>query len=148
VKHRPLDHLEAGLRNLQGVYLVEIERASRVRGGGYPIDLRGTAVEVAKRMGIYEDVRSRQVGRRATQILGQRGRTIATMDLSADLLNNEATGDVELPRGDLASILYELTRDAVDYVFDDSVETLDPRSDHVDVVFRSGRSGRRPATRS
>jgi 2-polyprenyl-6-methoxyphenol hydroxylase-like FAD-dependent oxidoreductase len=116
-----------------------VERSGHVRGGGYPIDLRGTAVEVAKRMGIYDDVRRHQVGRRSTQILNRRGRRIATLDFST-LINNEATGDVELPRGDLATILYELTRDSVDYIFNESVATITPHDDRVDVTFVSGRS--------
>jgi 2-polyprenyl-6-methoxyphenol hydroxylase-like FAD-dependent oxidoreductase len=117
-----------------------VERSAHVRGGGYPIDLRGTAVQVAKRMGIYDDVRRHQVGRRSTRILNRSGRRIATMDLSAELLNDEATGDVELPRGDLAKVLYELTRDRVDYVFNESVATVTPHENRVDVTFVSGRS--------
>ena len=115
-----------------------VERSGHVRGGGYPIDLRGTAVEVAKRMGIYEDVRRQRVGRRATQVLNRSGRRIATIDFSS-LINNDATGDVELPRGDLAKILYDLSRDHVDYVFNESVETITPHDDRVDVTFVSGR---------
>ena len=118
-----------------------VERAEHVRGGGYPIDLRGTAVEVIKRMGIYDEVRKAQVGRRSTQILNPRGRRIATIDVSADVLNNEATGDVELPRGSLAVVLYEHTRYMIEYVFKDSVATIDAGPNHVDVTFVSGRVG-------
>lgn len=117
-----------------------VERASHVRGGGYPIDLRGTAVQVAKRMGIYDEVRDRQVGARSTHILNQKGRRIAVVDINAELLNDEATGDVELPRGELATILYEHTREGVDYIFDESVETITQRDSHVEVTFVSGRS--------
>lgn len=116
-----------------------VERASHVRGGGYPIDLRGTAIEVAKRMGVYEDIRAKRVGRRATQVLNQRGRTIATMDFSS-LINDDASGDVELPRGDLTKILYEATRDDIDYIFKESVATITPHDDRVDVTFVSGSS--------
>jgi len=125
------------VRNGWSVTLVE--RAPHVRGGGYPIDLRGTAIQVAKRMGIYDDVRRHQVGRRSTQVLNQRGTKIATIDFST-LINDEASGDVELPRGDLTTILYEATRDDVDYVFNESVATIMPRDDRVDVTFMSGRS--------
>ena len=118
-----------------------VERAAHVRGGGYPIDLRGTAVEVVKRMGIYDEVRKNQVGRRSTEILNPRGRRIATIDVSADVLNNDETGDVELPRGSLAVVLYEHTRNVVQYFFNDSVATIDAGSDHVDVTFVSGRVG-------
>ncbi len=116
-----------------------VECAPQVRGGGYPIDLRGTAVEVVKRMGIYEEVRKAQVGRRSTQILNPRGRRITTIDVSADILNNDATGDVEIPRGSLAVVLYEHTRHSVEYIFNDSVAKIEAGHDHVDVTFESGR---------
>ena len=123
-----------------GWQVTVVECAAHVRGGGYPIDLRGTAVEVVKRMGIYEEVRKAQVGRRSTQILSRKGRRIATIDVSADVLNNDATGDVEIPRGSLAVVLYEHTRHNVEYIFNDSVATIDPGHDHVDVTFESGRA--------
>ena len=33
-----------------------IEKHPYARGGGYKVDVRGTALEVAKRMGIYQDL--------------------------------------------------------------------------------------------
>jgi 2-polyprenyl-6-methoxyphenol hydroxylase-like FAD-dependent oxidoreductase len=46
--------------------------------------------------------------------------------------------DVELPRGKLASLLYDATRDAVEYLFDDSISSLEQTEDDVRVTFRSG----------
>ena len=124
-----------------GWHVTLVERAARVRGGGYPIDLRGTAVEVVKRMGIYEEIRKGQVGRRSTRILNRKGRCIATIDVSADVLNNDETGDVEIPRGTLAVVLYEHTRNNVEYIFNDSVASIQSGHDHVDVTFESGGVG-------
>lgn len=122
-----------------GWHVTLVERAAHVRGGGYPIDLRGTAVEVAKRMGLYDDIRGKQVGRRATQVLNQRGRRIATLDFST-LTNDDASGDVELPRGELTKILYDATKDDIEYVFSESIAALTPHDDRVDVTFASGRT--------
>jgi 2-polyprenyl-6-methoxyphenol hydroxylase-like FAD-dependent oxidoreductase len=46
--------------------------------------------------------------------------------------------DVELPRGRLASLLYDATRDAVEYLFDSSISSLEQTEDGVRVTFRSG----------
>jgi 2-polyprenyl-6-methoxyphenol hydroxylase-like FAD-dependent oxidoreductase len=48
-----------------------------------------------------------------------------------------ATGpdDVEIVRGDLTSILYEATRNDVEYVFDDSITGIIEAPDVVDVTF-------------
>jgi 2-polyprenyl-6-methoxyphenol hydroxylase-like FAD-dependent oxidoreductase len=43
--------------------------------------------------------------------------------------------NVEIMRGELASILYEATRNDVEYVFGDSIRTLEQDSDAVHVTF-------------
>src|SRR5262249_14006015 len=64
-----------------------------------------------------------------------RGRRTARVDLA----NLRGAGhDVELPRGRLASLLYDATRGAVEYLFDDSISSLEPTEDGVGVTFRSG----------
>jgi 2-polyprenyl-6-methoxyphenol hydroxylase-like FAD-dependent oxidoreductase len=45
---------------------------------------------------------------------------------------------VEIMRGELTSILYDATRDDVDYRFGDSIRTLHQDGDGVDVTFDSG----------
>jgi 2-polyprenyl-6-methoxyphenol hydroxylase-like FAD-dependent oxidoreductase len=46
--------------------------------------------------------------------------------------------NVEIMRGELTSILYEATRDTVEYVFGDSIRTLEPDADGVTVSFEHG----------
>jgi 2-polyprenyl-6-methoxyphenol hydroxylase-like FAD-dependent oxidoreductase len=58
------------------------------------------------------------------------------VDVPAEALS-EGVPDrhAEIMRGDLARILYEVTRDHVEYVFDDSVTTLHERGRAVEVTF-------------
>jgi 2-polyprenyl-6-methoxyphenol hydroxylase-like FAD-dependent oxidoreductase len=56
------------------------------------------------------------------------------VDLPADMMS----GDVEIFRGDLAQIMYERTKDDVEYVFGDSVATMAEDADGVDVTFDKG----------
>ena len=53
-------------------------------------------------------------------------------------LVNQTGHDVELPRGQLASLLYDATRDTVEYLFDNSISSLEQTEDGVRVTFRSG----------
>jgi 2-polyprenyl-6-methoxyphenol hydroxylase-like FAD-dependent oxidoreductase len=53
------------------------------------------------------------------------------VDLPAELMS----GDVEIFRGDLAHILYEHSKDTVEYVFGDSIATLTEDDRGVDVTF-------------
>src|SRR6516165_6978451 len=112
-----------------------VEKASTVRPGGYPIDLRGIAVEVIDRMGLLSQVQAAHIATRRATSVDSRGRRLARMDLA----NLSGTGhDVELPRGRLASLLYDATRDAVEYLFDNSISSLEQTEDGARVTFRSG----------
>ena len=117
-----------------------VERAIAVRDGGYPIDLRGTAVDAVERMGVLDQIAAARTGTRQITFVGGSGRRIAAFDPER-LIGNPDTRAVELPRGDLTRILYEATRHDVDYVFCDSIATLDQDADGVRVTFE--RSARR-----
>jgi len=47
-------------------------------------------------------------------------------------------GEINIPRGDLARILYDLTSDSCDYVFGDSIISLTETGSGVDVAFAQG----------
>ena len=112
-----------------------VEKASTVRPGGYPIDLRGVAVEVIDRMGLLSQVRAAHIATRRATCVDSRGRRMARVELA----NLSGTGhDVELPRGRLASLLYDATREDVEYMFDDSISSLEQTEEGVRVTFRSG----------
>ncbi len=120
-----------------GVDVTVVEKAPTVRGGGYPIDLRGVAVDVVERMGLLERVEAARTGTRALTFVTERGREIASLG-TATLLGEQSIRAVELPRGDLTRVLWEATRDDVEYVFDDRITALDDRGDGVHVTFRRG----------
>jgi 2-polyprenyl-6-methoxyphenol hydroxylase-like FAD-dependent oxidoreductase len=124
-----------------GFDVTVVERASAVRSGGYPIDIRGTAIDVVERMQVLPAVQAAHIGSRAVTFVDAAGKAIGTIPIY-DLTANEAR-DVELPRGALATLLYELTRNkAVRYRFDDSIETLHDDGAGVDIRFKSGERGR------
>ena len=64
-----------------GFAVTVVERASAVRSGGYPIDVRGTAIEVIRRMGLLPQVRAAHVASRALSFVDAEGRTIAALPL-------------------------------------------------------------------
>jgi 2-polyprenyl-6-methoxyphenol hydroxylase-like FAD-dependent oxidoreductase len=122
-----------------GADVTVIEKAASIRGGGYPIDIRGSAVDVVDRMGLLPRLRAAHINTRRLSAVDGNGRTIAAF--SPDALTGGRKGrDLELPRGDLTSMLYAQTRDDVEYVFGESIAALAPHGDKVDVGFASGGS--------
>lgn len=117
-----------------------VERAPAAREGGQAIDLRGAAREAAGRMGLIEEVRRAHTGARGMAIVDGSGRRLASM--GAGLLGDSggAIAEVEILRGDLVRILHEVTRQNVEYVFDDSISAMSQSEGGVEVVFEHGRT--------
>ncbi|MBB5915658.1 2-polyprenyl-6-methoxyphenol hydroxylase-like FAD-dependent oxidoreductase [Nocardia transvalensis] len=119
-----------------GFAVTVVEKSTGVRGGGYPVDVRGTGVEVARRMGILPRLRDAHIDSRRITFLDADGGTAAVVD--PRVVGGGGEGDIEVPRGDLTGVLYEAVRDDVEFVFDDSVDALSDHRHGVDVDFRSG----------
>jgi 2-polyprenyl-6-methoxyphenol hydroxylase-like FAD-dependent oxidoreductase len=121
-----------------GLDVTVVERAVAVRSGGYPIDIRGTAIGVVDRMGLRSQVDAAHIASRALTFVDAEGTDIATLPIY-DLTGNTANQDVELPRGEFTTLLYRLTRDSrVRYRFEDSIRTLRDDGAGVDVQFKGG----------
>jgi 2-polyprenyl-6-methoxyphenol hydroxylase-like FAD-dependent oxidoreductase len=114
-----------------GFRVTVVERAGAPRSSGNPVDVRGPAVHVAERMGVMPRLRAAATGNTGLSFVDAEGRRLGRMDMN----DGRRSGEVELPRGDLASILYEAGRDHAEYLFDDSIATLDQDEHGVDVTF-------------
>lgn len=95
------------------------------------MDLRGNALVVADRMGVLPRIRQACTDVARMSFLDESGATVASLPTRAFRKDE----DVEIMRGDLARILYDATRDDVEYLFDDSVRALDRDAEGVTVSF-------------
>ncbi|MEV8060338.1 FAD-dependent monooxygenase [Streptomyces antimycoticus] len=120
-----------------GCAVTVVEKAGALRAGGYPIDIRGTAIEVVRRMGILPRLRDAHIDSRRCTFLDADGGEVASLSPSAVAGGVEGQ-DLEVRRGDLAASLYALVRDDVEFLFGDSIDTLDQYGQGIDVTFRSG----------
>jgi 2-polyprenyl-6-methoxyphenol hydroxylase-like FAD-dependent oxidoreductase len=111
---------------------VVVERAPAPRDGGQAVDLRGAAIEVARRTGILDAARAARTRIRGMSYVSSTGKRLASLDGAFGVIDPD---DVEIVRGDLAGILHEAARDDVEYVFDDSIASLAETADGVTVTF-------------
>jgi 2-polyprenyl-6-methoxyphenol hydroxylase-like FAD-dependent oxidoreductase len=112
-----------------------VERTSSFRAGlgGHAVDLFGPAVDVAERMGILAQVMQ---ARTKTEVLSfLRPGKPAVDVMMGQLVSGVSARHVEVMRGELTSILYESTRDDVDYLFGDTITALAETPDAVEVTF-------------
>ena len=125
-----------------------VERSSELRTQGQNIDVRGAAREVLRRMptGGTSRTMDDEVGDRSTGEVGTR-----FVDADDEVLaefaagtsdTGGATAEREILRGQLAELLYDRTRDAVDHRFGVTVDRVEEAPDGVDVMFSDGSSDR------
>ncbi|MFG2547613.1 FAD-dependent monooxygenase [Streptomyces sp. NPDC048594] len=125
--------------NRHGYEVTVVEKAGTLRSGGYPIDVRGTALDVVERMGILTQLRDAHIDLRRLTFRDADGGEVASLHPHA-VTGGVAGRDLEIRRGDLTDALYTAVRDDVEFLFDDSVDTLDQSGHGVDVTFRGGGS--------
>src|SRR6266567_52210 len=118
-----------------------IERAPQLRAGGYPVDVRFEAVQVAKLMGIWPRLQQEQTTLGEMSFVNERHQRISRVNIQA-VPKALGVDVVEIMRGDLARTLYELTKDEVEYCFGDSIQALKQDEAGVDVTLERGGSRR------
>ncbi|RVU22605.1 FAD-dependent oxidoreductase [Streptomyces antnestii] len=113
-----------------GAHVTVVEKAPALREGGFAVDFRGSVHRtVLTALGIWDDIHTRQTHMGRQTVVDADG--TPRVDLPAEMMS----GDVEIFRGDLARILYEHSVGRVEYVFGDSIATMDEDGNGVDVTF-------------
>ncbi|MER5884495.1 FAD-dependent monooxygenase [Streptomyces sp. NPDC001941] len=121
-----------------GFRVTVVERFPDLRGGGQAIDVRGTAVDLAERMGILPELRARRTRLRGMSEVDEQGRELRR-STERTVTGGAVDGpDVEILRDELAGLLIGAAGPGVEYLWGDSVETLVQHDDGVRVRFESG----------
>ncbi|WP_326837963.1 FAD-dependent monooxygenase [Amycolatopsis rhabdoformis] len=124
----------------RGAEVTVVERASGLRPGGQAVDARGVTKEVIRRMGLDAAVRAARTETAGAYTVDADGTVLETFSAEDDG-GDGYISEIEILRGDLSQVLYDDTRDEVEYVFGDRIAELAQDADGVDVTFASG--GRR-----
>lgn len=111
-----------------------VERAAGLRSSGSPVDVRGPAARVAAEMGVTAKLREASTGTKALKFVDDAGRRTGRIAMGA----LGGGDDIELPRTDLAAILYEAAAGQAEFVFRDSITELHQDDGGVDVTFEQG----------
>jgi 2-polyprenyl-6-methoxyphenol hydroxylase-like FAD-dependent oxidoreductase len=109
-----------------------VERAAEPRDGGYAVDFRGASLRVLDRMGLLGQVEAGATRMGEVTYVDSAGRPLAVTPASFQ------SGELEILRGDLTRMLFDATKDDVEYVFGDSVTGVGERGDGVTVTFENG----------
>jgi 2-polyprenyl-6-methoxyphenol hydroxylase-like FAD-dependent oxidoreductase len=109
-----------------------VERAPSLLTGGYKIDVRGTALQVLRRMGVHDAVVAAGTDMQGAVLVDAGGKVVNRM--SGDEFGHRASEDLEIVRGTLCQILMDHIS-GVEFIFSDSIQGISQSSDGVQVEF-------------
>ena len=124
-----------------------VERATGLRKGGTPVDLRNDTMAIAERLGILAAVQAKALPPRTTEFADVDGATIARMEpgtsedtntdnIVIDEYEIHRHDDVEIHRDDLLAILFAALGDTAEVIFDDSITSLTDVPEGIRATFR------------
>ncbi|WP_043668659.1 FAD-dependent monooxygenase [Nocardia vulneris] len=121
----------------RGAEVTVVERAPELRPGGQAVDARGVTREVIRRMGLDAAVRAARTETAGAHTVDADGNVLETFRADDDG-GDGYIAEIEILRGDLSQVLYDDTRDEVEYLFGDRIAELTQDADSVDVTFAGG----------
>ncbi len=114
-----------------------VERAPRLRTGGYLIDFWGAGFEIADQMGLLPELVRKGYQVQEVRVVNREGQRVA--GFPADAFSRATRGRfTSLPRGDLAASIFGQIDGKVEAIFGDSIARIEQSENSVDVTFESG----------
>src|SRR4051812_14142594 len=112
-----------------------VERAPKLRTGGYVVDFWGAGFDVARRLELLPELLRAGYAIREVRIVDRNGRRVSGFPASAF---TRAMGGqfTSLPRGDLAAAIFRALPDRVETMFGDAIARIDQTPDDVRVTFK------------
>lgn len=110
-----------------GAKVTIIERFPSLRTGGQNVDIRNAGVSVMRKMpGMEDAVRAKTTGMEGISFVRDDGRPFATITATGDPNQQSLVSEYEIFRGDLAQILFDMTKDneRINYVFGEQVASM------------------------
>lgn len=125
--------------NKYGFDVTVVERSSALRLGGQNIDIRDAARKVAEKMGIAEEILAANTGELGIQFINNKNQACASFPASGA---DSFTSEMEIIRGDLVNILYNHTKNDVEYLFGKYITAIDEAEQDVTVTYSDGQQAK------
>jgi 2-polyprenyl-6-methoxyphenol hydroxylase-like FAD-dependent oxidoreductase len=114
-----------------------VEKAPRLRTGGYAIDFWGAGYDIAERMGLLPELTRRGYKVQQLRVVDRKGRQVSGFPVDAF---TRVTGGryISLVRADLAASIFAQLKGQVETIFGDSIAAIEQDEKAVRVTFERG----------
>lgn len=113
-----------------------VEKSTYIRTGGQPLDVRGVATGLTRKMGIYDTICARRTQIEFGRYVDSNG--IVLHEEQGESLGLRQDDEVEIVRGDLISILMQTIPDVL-CRFNQTIISMEQNQNEVIVKFHDGR---------
>ncbi|MGO8771214.1 MAG: FAD-binding protein [Mycobacterium sp.] len=120
-----------------GYSVTVVERHPGLRPGGQAIDVRGPALTVLERMWLRAAADHLRTRMRGSSVVDRDGNELSHDTESTPTGGLIASPDIELLRDDLVELLYQTTQLRVEFLFGDSIVSLQDDGSSVRVTFEN-----------
>ncbi len=112
-----------------------IEQSQTFRKGGYVVDFWGMGFDVAEKMNLIPELRSRGYEATELRLVDRNGQTAGgfNLDFFRTYLEDRF---LSIQRGELASTIFDTVKDSIDTIFGDTITALDDTGQSVQVKFQ------------
>jgi 2-polyprenyl-6-methoxyphenol hydroxylase-like FAD-dependent oxidoreductase len=116
-----------------------VERDPSLRLTGASVDIRSSAVDIIKWMGVEQEIRDQTTKEEGIKFVKSDDKTVATIKASGRSDVQSITSEFEIFRGVLAKIFVDRITDRVKLIFDESVQHYEEHDDGVVVTFKNSK---------
>ena len=120
-----------------GYHVTLVETAPAPRVGGTPVNIKGQTVEIVKRMGLYDQIVAHRILTNTMEVWGPEG-LIDRSDIRSAPEQDAEGVEYEIERDLLTRLMFELIKDDVEVIFNDSIAGLQEHADGVGIDFSTG----------
>ncbi|WP_224372906.1 FAD-dependent monooxygenase [Hyalangium versicolor] len=120
-----------------GYEVTVVEVARGLRTGGTAVDIKGNTVDIVRRMGLFDQIRSNRLSLQRWEMKNERDVTERSLVLRGE---GEAPSDseFEIERTVLLNMLFDAVKDYIEVVFDDSMTALSGTQGSIEATFAKG----------
>lgn len=113
-----------------------IERHNELRKAGQQIDIRGAGIQVIRRMGVEEDIRSKTTREEGLAFVDSDGRRMAEFPVRTGEMS--FTSEFEILRENLVKTFYNVTKDNTQYIFGNQIDDIKQDEEKATVTLANG----------
>jgi 2-polyprenyl-6-methoxyphenol hydroxylase-like FAD-dependent oxidoreductase len=120
-----------------GYHVTVVEAANAIRTGGTAVNIEGNTLGVVERMGILEQIRSNRLNLEVWEYKNADDVTEGSV-VQRQAGEPPPDDELEIERNTLLRLLFDLVKNDVEFIYDDSITALSETPDDIRATFRSG----------